>query len=116
MRRDPDIRWRRTPADLPHLAATQLQLLDRVAPLVAADGRLIYSTCSSEPEENEHVVDAFLQSHPDFTLLPLANIGGLPAIAALATPAGHLRTTPVQGLEAFFGAVLHRTSLDSGVR
>ena len=110
LRRDPDIRWRRTPPDLPRLAATQRELLDRVAPFVAVDGRLVYSTCSSEPEENEDVVAAFLGSHPEFRLLPVGDVAGLPpAIAALATPAGDLRTTPVHGLEAFYGAVLQRT-------
>ena len=60
VRRDPDIKWRRTPDDLPAFAAEQVRLLRRVAPLVAVGGRLIYSTCSSEPEENEEVVAAFL--------------------------------------------------------
>ena len=117
VRRDPDIRWRRMPDDLPRLAAAQLELLRRIAPHVGLGGRLIYSTCSSEPEENEDVVSSFLRSHPDFTLEPLRDVAGLPpAVTALATPAGHLRTTPAQGLEAFFGAVLRRTPRDSGVR
>jgi 16S rRNA (cytosine967-C5)-methyltransferase len=109
IRRDPDIRWRRTPDDLPELAAAQRDLLTRVSPLVAHGGRLIYSTCSSEPDENEAVVHAFLAEHPHFVLIPLSELAALPPpIAAMATPDGFLRTTPAHGLEMFFGAVLGR--------
>jgi 16S rRNA (cytosine967-C5)-methyltransferase len=109
LRRDPDIRWRRQPGDLPQLAATQLDLLARVSPLVASGGRLIYSTCSSEPEENDDVVLAFLSRHPNFSLVPLPAVEGLPPhLLPLATPDGLFRTTPLQGLEAFFAAVFCR--------
>ena len=92
VRRDPDIKWRRSPADLAAFAATQHDLLRRAAGHVARGGALIYSTCSSEPEENEDVVSAFLRTHGDFTL-----------------ERSH-QTLPFRDhLEAFFGAVLRRT-------
>jgi 16S rRNA (cytosine967-C5)-methyltransferase len=71
LRRDPDIRWRRTEADLPGLAAAQQRLLARAARVVVPGGRLVYATCSSEPEENAAVVDAFLRDHPDYTRVDL---------------------------------------------
>jgi 16S rRNA (cytosine967-C5)-methyltransferase len=109
VRRDPDIKWRRAPEDLPGLQRRQIELLHRVSRVVAAGGRLIYSTCSSEPEENEDVVANFLGGASDFTRVPLTRLPSLPEeIADLATPAGYLRTTPRDGLEAFFGAVLER--------
>ena len=74
LRRDPDIRWRREAADLPGLASAQRDLLDRIAPVVAVGGRLVYSTCSSEPEENEEVVEAFRLNHPEFTVVPLSRL------------------------------------------
>src|SRR5205823_3429510 len=55
LRRDPDIRWRRSEADLPSLAAAQLVMLQHASEVVAAGGRLVYATCSSEPEENESI-------------------------------------------------------------
>ncbi len=109
LRREPDIRWRRHAGDFPALAAAQGELLARVAPLVMAGGRLIYGTCSSEPEENEAVVTRFLARTPDFALVPLPGLAGLDTrIRALATAEGFLRTAPTDGLEAFFGAVLEK--------
>lgn len=95
VRRDPDIRWRMAEADLPALAATQVALLDRAAPLVRPGGTLVYSTCSSEPEENQDVVTAFLATHPQFT------------------ETRRHQTLPFRdGLEAFFGSVLTREPLN----
>ncbi len=110
VRRDPDIKWKRAPDDLAGYARAQGDLLRSVAPAVATGGRLVYSTCSSEPEEDENVVGAFLDGHREFTLLPIGSLHVLPsAIRALATPEGCMRTLPPRdGLEAFFGAVLQR--------
>ncbi len=60
IRRDPDVRWRRSEADLARLAGAQRQMLAETARVLRPGGRLVYSTCSSEPEENEGVVAAFL--------------------------------------------------------
>jgi 16S rRNA (cytosine967-C5)-methyltransferase len=108
LRRDPDIRWRRRESDLAALATAELIMLERAAAVVAPGGRLIYATCSSEPEENENVVDRFLAAHGDFSTVPATEVSSqLPA--AVVDRRGHLRTLPhVHGLEAFFGAVLHR--------
>ena len=66
LRHNPEIRWRITPADISELAARQCRILANAARTVAAGGRLVYSTCSVEPEENEWVVSAFLKTHPAF--------------------------------------------------
>ncbi len=87
LRRDPDIRWGRRPEDLPRLAAAQLALVHRAAVLVKPGGELIYSTCSSEPDENEAVVTAFLAEAPEFRLVY-----------------EHRTLPPDDGLEAFYGA------------
>jgi 16S rRNA (cytosine967-C5)-methyltransferase len=109
VRRDPDIRWRRDPTQFEALARTQLGLLDRVQPLVAPGGRIVYSTCSSEPEENEAVVAAFLEKTRDFSVLSLEAAGVAPEIAAMQTREGYLRTSPAFGLEAFFAAILQHS-------
>jgi 16S rRNA (cytosine967-C5)-methyltransferase len=94
VRRDPDIRWRRVPEDLDRFAATQRDLLRRTADLVRPGGTLVYSTCSSEPEENEAVVEAFLATHGGFETVRL-----------------HQTLPHRDSLEAFFGAVLRRSTI-----
>ena len=108
IRRDPDIRWRRSADEFAGLAARQRHLLDRAAAVVAPGGRLVYATCSSEPDENEDVVEAFLATHPDFYRLDLrAEVPA--ALAPLIDPRGDFRTLPfAHGLEAFFAAALVR--------
>jgi 16S rRNA (cytosine967-C5)-methyltransferase len=109
LRRDPDIRWRRSPDELPRLAAVQRQMLERTAGVLKIGGKLIYATCSSEPEENEHVVDRFLEEHTDFSLVRPALLPE--AVQPFITPAGHFRTEPFRHqLEAFFACMMVRTS------
>ena len=109
VRRDPDIKWRRRPEDLPGLAASQIELLDRAAAVVRPGGTLVYATCSSEPEENEEVVASFLASHADFALSRLGEEPGS-LLAAYVDDLGFLRTLPFKHrLEAFFAAALIRT-------
>jgi 16S rRNA (cytosine967-C5)-methyltransferase len=106
IRRDPEIRWRREESDLPRFAEAQLRMLHEAARVVRPGGRVIYATCSSEPEENDGVVDAFLASGPFEPAPPPA----LPAAAAqLVDGRGRLRTLPFRdGLEAFFAAAADR--------
>lgn len=112
IRRDPDIRWRRTDADLPRLAAQQLDLLSRAAATVRSGGRLVYATCSSEPEENEGVVEAFLAANRDFGLVDLAAETLPLAMARLIDRRGMFRTLPFRDrLEAFFAAALRRGTI-----
>jgi 16S rRNA (cytosine967-C5)-methyltransferase len=108
LRRDPDIRWRRSEHDLPALAAAELTMLRNAAAVVAPGGRMLYATCSSEPEENEHVADAFVASTEQFT--PIDARDAAPALVeAVVDRRGHLRTEPHRhGLEAFFAANFRR--------
>ncbi|MBD0305284.1 MAG: 16S rRNA (cytosine(967)-C(5))-methyltransferase RsmB [Nitrospiraceae bacterium] len=67
LRRHPEGKWHKTEAMLPQHAATQIGLLDRVSRLLRPGGVLVYSTCSTEAEENEHVIAQFLRHHPAFS-------------------------------------------------
>lgn len=91
LRRDPDIRWTRRPEDLPRFASAQLALLVEAGRLVADGGHLVYATCSSEPDENEAVVSAFLERDPAFALRQQ-----------------HWTRPPDDGLEAFHASVMTR--------
>ena len=105
IRRDPDVKWRRTQESLAALAQTQSRLLQQTADVLRPGGRLIYATCSSEPEENDDVVDAVLDQRPDF-------IAGEPPRwvgerSALLDQRGRFRTLPHRdGLESFFAVTL----------
>ena len=66
MRRKPDMKYTKKETDLSQLQSIQLSLLKSVAPLLKKDGVLVYSTCTVDREENQEVVEQFLQSHPDF--------------------------------------------------
>src|SRR5690606_41597734 len=63
LRRRPDLRWRKQPDELLPLAQLQGQLLAAAAQLVMPGGVIVYSTCSTEPEETTDVMRAFLSAH-----------------------------------------------------
>lgn len=116
IRRHPDVAWTKRPGDVATLAATQAQLLDRAITLVRPGGRVVFCTCSLEPEEGEALIAALLRRNPDVRRLPVAadEIGGL---SECLTEAGDLRTLPchltartsrLSGLDGFFAARLQR--------
>lgn len=106
LRRNPEIRWRITNSDVAELAARQQRILHNAAQTVASGGRLVYSTCSVETEENEVVVEAFLQENEEFRSLKL------PALARLQNARGEgARTWPQRdGADGFFIAAFERRS------
>jgi 16S rRNA (cytosine967-C5)-methyltransferase len=69
LRRNPEIRWRLTPVDIVKLAEQQKQILRRAVEMVKPGGRLVYSTCSVEREENEEVIEEILIPDERFRLL-----------------------------------------------
>ena len=103
LRRNPEIRWRISPADIQDLSRRQKQLLFNAARVVKPGGRLIYSTCSVEPDENEDVVQTFLENNQAFKL------GQLPLDPSLLTPLGAARTWPHrEGTDGFFICAFER--------
>ena len=68
LRRRPEARWHWTPEKTAALAVRQKSLLENASALLKPGGRLVYATCSAEPEETMDVVRDFLARHPDFTL------------------------------------------------
>jgi 16S rRNA (cytosine967-C5)-methyltransferase len=68
MSKKPDIKWRRTMEDVRSMARFQASILDHAATLVKAGGTVVYSTCTTEPEENAMIVQDFLNRHTNFTL------------------------------------------------
>jgi 16S rRNA (cytosine967-C5)-methyltransferase len=104
LRHNPEIRWRITPADVAELAARQRRILSNAALAVRRGGRLVYSTCSLEREENESVVASFLEAQPQF------RESRADAPAGLLTPSGAARTfSHRDDADGFFVAVLEHS-------
>lgn len=68
IRRKPDIKWQKNAEDIDKVAIIQYDILKSIAPLLKKGGRLVYSTCTIDAKENEHVVKKFLDEHADFTI------------------------------------------------
>ncbi len=68
IRRLPEIKWRRTAGDPFRMQKLQLQLLNAAAGILPVGGKLLYSVCSSEPEEGIKVMERFSADHPYFRL------------------------------------------------
>jgi 16S rRNA (cytosine967-C5)-methyltransferase len=72
LRRKPDIKYSKNEEDVQALKSVQQSILHAVAPLVKQGGILVYSTCTVDRDENDRVIEQFLQQHPEFMPEPLS--------------------------------------------
>jgi 16S rRNA (cytosine967-C5)-methyltransferase len=101
-----DLRWRRDEEGLKNAVELQAQLLEEAANMVKRGGRLVYSTCSLEPEENMEQINTFLKKMDNFELEPLEDY--LPE-EVLAEDGKSYQTFPhVHGCDGHFGVLLKR--------
>ena len=115
--RNPEIKWKLRPEDISDLQVRQKKILAGALKNLEAGGRLLYSTCSLEPEEGEQVVEAALDEHPDLQLIPmqeqllkLKEAGEVvwPDLNSLTTD-NYLRTIPgIHPCDGFFAALMGR--------
>lgn len=106
LRRNPDLKWRQTPASVDEMRVKQLAILESAATLVKPGGRLVYATCSLLRAENDGVVDAFLAAQPQFSRLDLQAWGERHGLAGLQ---GTLVLLPHRhGTDGFFAVALER--------
>jgi len=113
-RRNPDAKWRMRPGALEERVKEQTAILERAVPLVKRGGRIAYVTCSVLEQENGEPLRAFLARHPNFALVPPAEVAraalGERAFmfgkAARLTPEGILMTPRTTDTDGFFVGLL----------
>ena len=69
-----DLKWKRTEHDIINMKHLQLNLLDVAASILKEGGKLVYCTCTIEPEENENNIQQFLKKHREFEMLKINGI------------------------------------------
>jgi 16S rRNA (cytosine967-C5)-methyltransferase len=108
LRRNPDIKWKSSEADLKRHARVQKRFLENLAQLIKPNGILVYAVCSVEPEENEAVIDVFLKKNPEFVID--RSLGKLPrALHSRVEPATGLKTLPLLNhMDGFYFVRLKR--------
>ena len=106
--RNPDARWTLEEDRIRRLPDLQRTILDRLAPLVARGGRLIYATRSLLRDENDAVVAKFLADHPEFIRIPAKEILGKERASGVGDEIC-LRLYPhVHGTDGLFATALRR--------
>lgn len=107
--RNPEAKWRLQPDDLARLARIQARMLDRALEVLAPGGRLVYATCSLEPEENERVVER-MKNRPEIRVLSAAELSKeFPHLSTLFDTRGTFRTRPdLHGMDGFYAAAMTR--------
>lgn len=108
LRRNPDAKWVACKKFLGNYKKKQIKLLDNLARFVKLSGIMVYSVCSTEPEENQEVVECFLNKHAEFAIHK--NYGGITVNAKpLFIQNKYLKTLPHRdGMDGFFAACFKR--------
>lgn len=107
--RHPELKWRLRPEDIPALGQLQRGLLAGVAPYVRPGGSILYAVCTLEREETYDVVQAFLETHPDFSLVPLDGPEWPACVEPFVTDRYFFIAWPDRfPADGFFGVVLRR--------
>ncbi len=108
LRRNPDTKWSASEKDLGKNSEKQLLFLKNLADLILPSGILVYAVCSTEPEETQAVIDAFLKIHPEFVIDKYC--GGLSGLArSVVNRNGYLITLPHKHhMDGFFAVRLKR--------
>ena len=107
----PDIKLLRRREDIAGFARTQLEILRAAFGMLAVEGRLLYSTCSVLPAENEEVIERFLKSEPKAELAPMPSSVPLPPGAQKRVAGVQLLPGGEAGTDGFYYACLEKTAV-----
>ena len=103
LRKNPDLKWRRGEKDIKRLSELQFSILNHLSAYVKEGGVLVYSTCTVFHEENEDVLEKFLEGHPEFQVDRMDKV--LPKKFHSFIQNGYFKTFPPKdGMDGFFAA------------
>lgn len=106
LHRNPDIRWRQTPDKIQSLTLLQAEILEQAATWVKPQGDLVYATCTLNTQENQAIIQQFLQTHPQWHLSPLPILS---LAKKIVSDNGYLQILPqIQHMDGFFIAKLKK--------
>jgi 16S rRNA (cytosine967-C5)-methyltransferase len=108
LQKNPDGKWLGNPAMIQHNSRRQLTLLDNAAIHLKPKGVMVYAVCSIEPEENEQVIQGFLQKHSEF-VIEHPKLDQVMNGKELLTSEGFVKTSPHKHqMDGFFAAALKK--------
>lgn len=115
VRRNPDVIWMKTKADISSLVELQARLLTNAIKMLAPGGILIYCTCSLQKEEGEHQIEKLLANYEEMDRVPIQaqEVGG---VSEIVTPRGDIRILPhhlgvVGGMDGFYVSRLRKRNM-----
>lgn len=106
-RRNPDSKWRLSEEDIPELSAKQHEIIRNYSRLVKPGGRLVYATCTISRDENDNIVERFLEDAREFAIVPAIEVNAM--FRDFTDSRGYFRSFPhIHGTDGFFCAVMRR--------
>lgn len=109
IRRKPDIKWNKQEQDIKDIAKVQFELISQVSKLLKPGGLMVYSTCTIEPEENQDLIERFLQQNEEYELDQSLSLDLPDAVKELAGQKGYVQILPHQfSSDGFFISRIRR--------
>lgn len=107
IRRKPDIKWQKQEKDVDEIQKTQIQILNTCSKYVKDGGKLLYSTCSILKEENENIIEKFLEENKDFKIIK-PNVNTLGEYSKYIINQKYINLYPNDNNDGFFICLLCR--------
>ncbi|MBO4293068.1 MAG: 16S rRNA (cytosine(967)-C(5))-methyltransferase RsmB [Clostridia bacterium] len=102
IKRKPDIKWQRKPEDVEEITKIQFNILQNCSKLLKQSGEVVYSTCSILKDENEEIIEKFLQKNPDFEIITEQEIKRFPQFEKYLKDKKYLNILPNEEHDGFF--------------
>ena len=102
IRRKPDIKWQRQKENINEITKIQMQILETCSKYLKKGGELVYSTCSIFEEENQNIIDVFLNKNPEYEISRYENIANNVEISRYLVEDKYIKIYPNDTNDGFF--------------